>query len=302
MTTEPVRVPAAVGVKVKYMLQLTDVVIGSEVQVLDGRVKSPVVSMSEMTRGLAPTLDRTTVMALLVVLMPCFPKLWDAGVAEAAGVVTPVPVSVTIKGLAGSSEVITSEPVRAPDTVGAKATFIVQLTDVAIGSAVQVLEGMEKSPVVSISEILRGFDPTLVSTTLRVALVVLTPWLPKASEVGEAEATAEATPVPVNVTVRGLFGSLLVMVTEPVLAPATVGVNVTVTAHVVDVVREAPLQVLVARAKSPDAVTVEITRGFVPRLDTVTVWEALVIFTPWFPKASDVGAADAAIDTVDFSL
>jgi hypothetical protein len=49
-------------------------------------------------------------------------------------------------------------------------------------------------------------------------------------------------------------------------------------------------------------VAVEITREFVPRLDMVTVWGALVKFTPWFPKASDVGAAAAAIDTVDFSL
>lgn len=187
-------------------------------------VKSPVVSMSEMTSGLAPTLVIVTFIVPLVVLTPCLPKAREADENEAAGVVTPLPVKLTITGLEGSSELIISVPVLVPAAVGVNVTFIVQPTPVDMGSAVQVLEGMLKSPVVSMSERLSGFTPTLVRFTLRGTLVVLKPWFPKATEVGETEATEDTTPVPVSETIKGLFGSLEAMTSVPVSAPDTVGV------------------------------------------------------------------------------
>lgn len=92
------------------------------------------------------------------------------------------------------------------------------------------------------------------------------------------------------------------MVSEPVLAPEAVGVNVTFTVHVAEGASEAPLQVSEEMAKSPDAESLEMNRELVPMLDTVTVCGALVRFTPWFPKLSDVGATEAPIDTVVFRL
>ncbi len=67
-----------------------------------------------------------------------------------------------------------------------------------MGIAVQVLKGMLKSPVVSMSEINSGLAPTLVRVTFMVLPVVFTPWLPKAMDVAEMAAEGVVTPVPVN--------------------------------------------------------------------------------------------------------
>lgn len=207
-----------------------------------------------------------------------------------------------IAGLDGSSEEMISEPVLVPAAVGVKVTFIVQPTPVVIGSAVQVLDGKLKSPVTWISERLRGFTPTLVRFTGSVALVVVMPCFPKLSEVGETEAADDTTPVPLNGTINGLFGSLLVIVSDPDLAPATVGVKVTFIVQVAAVGMGKAVHVLEAKAKSPDVVMLEIVSAFAPMLVRITLLGALVTFTLWFPKASEVGETEAPTGIVNRSL
>jgi hypothetical protein len=133
MTIEAVLPPGPVGVKVRFKLQLVIGAMGRAVQVLEFKVKSPATRMSLITRGLAPTLDRVTIMGALVVFTVRFPKFAAAGATEAAAVVTPVPTSGTIRGVLGSLVVMTIEAESTPVTVGVKATFIVQLVIGAMG-------------------------------------------------------------------------------------------------------------------------------------------------------------------------
>lgn len=192
-------------------------------------------------------------MPLLVVPTPCFPKFMDVGVTDAAAVVTPVPDNATTMGPFGSSVVMVSVPVLVPAAVGAKVTLIVQMADVVIGTTVQVLKGKTKSPVTWILEIVTGLIPTLERITVRGALFVPTPWFPKPSDVAETEADGVVTPVPVSAIIAGLAGSSVVMISEPVLVPDAVGVNVTFIVQPTPVDIGAAMQVLDGKLKSPVA-------------------------------------------------
>ena len=83
-------------------------------------------------------------------------------------------------------------------------------------------------------------------------------------------------PVPVSAMVCGLPAALSVTVTEPVLAPSTVGVKrieiVQVPAGAID----APQ--LLVRLKSPVATILEIVNAAEPELVSVTTWVALAMF------------------------
>ena len=207
--------------------------------------------MLEITRGFAPTLETVTVTGVLVTATPCLPNTGKAGDAEAAAVVTPVPLSETISGVLGSFVAIVSWPVLFPDAVGVKFTLIVQDAPLAIGDPLHVLDGKPKSPETLIFEICRGAAPTLFKTTDRVLLVIPTPCLPKDSDGEETEAAAVVTPVPDKFTTSGLVGSSLMIVSVPVLTPAAVGVNVAVIVHVAELVIGSAVQVLKGKSKSP---------------------------------------------------
>jgi hypothetical protein len=71
--------------------------------------------------------------------------------------------------------------------------------------------------------------PGLVSVTVCAALGVLTIWLPNARPEGDKLATGPdaGVPVPVRLTVWGLFAALSVKVIAAVRVPVAVGVNVT---------------------------------------------------------------------------
>lgn len=69
------------------------------------------------------------------------------------------------------------------------------------------------------------------------------------------------------------------MTIEAVLVPAAVGVKVTFSEQVAGVVIGLAVQVLEARLKSPATMMFDITSGFAPTLDRVTVSGALVVFT-----------------------
>jgi hypothetical protein len=100
---------------------------------------------------------------------------------------------------------------------------------------------------------------------------------PKLTEVGEI--TTGTTPVPVNVTVSGLEGSLLTMMSEAVSVPVIDGVKVTFTVQVPAggmerlLTQVAPL-IAKSAAFGPEIVTAldeARTRLAVPELVTVTV-------------------------------
>jgi hypothetical protein len=119
-------------------------------------------------------------------------------------------------------------------------------------------------------------------------------WVDPLAEVGwfRARLVLPVPPVPVSVTVVGLFDALLVMVRFPVRVPDAVGVNVTLTVHDPPAAIDAP-QVLVS-AKSPDAATWDMDAAAVSVLVTVTGCAPLVVLTAWLPNVSEVGFADKA--------
>src|SRR5579863_8332155 len=80
-------------------------------------------------------------------------------------------------------------------------------------------------------------------------------------------------PLPLRATAVGLLLALLVTVSEPVRAPAAVGLNDTVTAQ------EPPTAIvpqLLVWLKSPVTATFETVAELVPELVTVTTWAAAV--------------------------
>src|SRR5579859_366699 len=93
-------------------------------------------------------------------------------------------------------------------------------------------------------------------------------------------------PVPLNFTECGLFGSLLVMLTVPVLVPTAVGVKVTFTVHEAPGPR-LPGQLEVA-AKSPLATILPRVNGICCAV-IVTFFIELVVPTAWLGKTRLVG-------------
>jgi hypothetical protein len=128
-------------------------------------------------------------------------------------------------------------------------------------------------------EMLSGVLPRLVSVTVSRELLP-TGCAPKLSDVAE-RLTAVPVPVPLRLTVCGLFAALSLIESVAVRLPVAVGVNVTLTMQVLLGVTVAPVQVSVLLPKSlafvPPIVTVEIVRLPDPVLVTVSVWAALVV-------------------------
>jgi hypothetical protein len=97
--------------------------------------------------------------------------------------------------------------------------------------------------------------------------------------------------VPVKPTVCGLPVALSVIATEAVRAPVAVGRKVTLMVQLAPAAKLDPQ--VVVRVKLvllvPVMAMLEIVRTPAPLLVKVTDRAALVVFTVWFPKASDVG-------------
>jgi hypothetical protein len=116
--------------------------------------------------------------------------------------------------------------------------------------------------------------------------------LPKANEVGAKLTTgAGFVPVPVSVTVCGLFAALSAIDSEALRAPAADGVKVRLMVQFAPAASVAP-QVCVWE-KSVGWVPVNeypvIVSGELPVFVRVTVLAALAMFSVWLPKASEVG-------------
>jgi hypothetical protein len=201
----------------------------------------------------------------------------------------PVPDNGTVRELSVALLATVRFAEYAWAAVGAKVTETVQ-DEPAARELPQVLVCPNPEPTAT-WEIAAAALPVLVIVTDRAEEVEPTAWLPKLSEVGEAESVADAVlvPVPLSATVSGLFVALLFTVSDPEAELAAVGVKVTFAVHEAPAARLLP-QLLVCPNGDP-AETEEIAAAALPVLEIVTACAALVVPTVWFAKASWAGDA-----------
>jgi len=135
IVTAPVRVPAAVGLKVTLRVQLALAArLAPQVLVWE---KSPLAVMLVMLSVALPVLLRMTLWALLLVPTACAGKVKEVGERLTTGAVpVPVRLRVWVAGLALS--LMVTAPVRVPAAVGLKVTLRAQLA-LAARLAPQVL-------------------------------------------------------------------------------------------------------------------------------------------------------------------
>ena len=126
-------------------------------------------------------------------------------------------------------------------------------------------------------EMLSGVLPTFVSVMVFRELLP-TSCAPKLRDVAER---LTAVPVPLRLTVCGLFAALSLIESVAARLPVAEGLKVTLTAQVPLGITVAPVQVSALLAKSlafvPPIVTVEMLRLPVPVLVTVSAWAGLVV-------------------------
>ena len=225
--SSPVSVPAIVGAYLTLMMQLSaGASVAAQVLVC---VKSPSVATPIPVMTAVPLLLSTTSTAglLLPIRVPGNVCTLGVSVAPAAVPVADrlmiwlwvpppaLPVNVTV-------------PVRPPAAVGVKFTVRLQLLPAGTPAQSPLTA---KSPLVATLEITRVLLPVFVIVMAWPLLVLETIWLPKSSWAGTTRMPG-GVPVPVRPTDCGLFDCASVTVSVPVRAPATVGVNRTLTLHV----------------------------------------------------------------------
>lgn len=149
-----------------------------------------------------------------------------------------VPLNVTTCGLLFALSVMVKVPVRAPVTVGAKATLTVQLPFPA-NVAPHVVPATVKSPAGTMPEIVIAAARLFFTVTVCDALVVDTACNPNVTALGNAVACG-VTPVPVKLDVIGLVPWSTLTTRLPGRLPATVGVNVTLYVHELEPASELP--------------------------------------------------------------
>ena len=122
--------------------------------------------------------------------------------------------------------------------------------------------------------------PVLVNVTVCAGLLLPGAWSRKVSDEGD-NPTPTVIPVPLKVTICGLWGAKSVKISEALKLPVTSGRRLTLTEHVPLGINMAPVQVSALLAKSlafvPPISTVEMERLAVPVLLTVTLCAALVV-------------------------
>lgn len=178
-------------------------------------------------------------------ITPKFNALADSVTAE-----LPVPLRLTFCGLPEALSVKVSAPEAVPVAVGVNVTPTLQLAPAA-RLVPQVLPAIAKGPVIPTLEIVSGVLWRLVSVTLTGALVLPTATVPKFNALADKVTDEfELLPVPLRVTVCGLFPALSVKVSVPVAAPVAVGVNVTPTLQPAPAATLVP-QVLLAIPNGP---------------------------------------------------
>jgi hypothetical protein len=178
-----------------------------------------------------------------------------------------------------------SVPTRVPTAAGVNVTPIVHVSPAPTPEA-HVFDETAKSPLVVGAETVRVVLKWFVNVTVFAAVVLPTVVLAKVKVVGDIVTDAE--PVPVRLTVWGLFAAPSVNVSAPESAPAAIGENVTPTIHVALAAMLVP-QVLLAIEKSPLARMLEKLRLVFSWFVSVTDLAALVLPTATVPKPKLVG-------------
>ena len=202
----------------------------------------------------------------------------DVAMADpAGGAAAPVPdkETVLVAGLALCD--IVTDPERAPAKVGVKLMLSVQLPfGATLTPEVHVFAVTAKSPPVRVVPAsTNAAVPVLVSNTCWAAAATPTVVEAKASDGAETVAigapTTTVTPVPESDTILVAGVALWLIVSEPVRAPATVGVNLNVTAQLAPTATLSPtVHVLEAIAKSaPVAAADAMIRAAVPEFVNV---------------------------------
>jgi hypothetical protein len=234
--------------------------------------KSPLATIEMMFRPDAPVFVKVTTRGALVE-----PTAWPENVSACGeSVTTGARMPVPVKGMAwlppAALSATVTAPALGPAAVGVNVTLIVQLLPLA--TLLPQLFVSPKSPLALIPLIDSGALPVLLKTTLCGALGVLTIWLVKVKLAGVNSTTGVGSPLPANGIVSGESDALSVIITEPYLFPAAVGVNVTLITQLKPAPKLAG-QVLVC-AKSPLVVTLVNVRAALPVFAKVTVCGAEV--------------------------
>jgi hypothetical protein len=124
--------------------------------------------------------------------------------------------------------------------------------------------------------------------------VVLSAWFPKAMLAG-LTLIAGCTPVPLNETVVEEGALLLEMLIAPLRVPVAVGRNVTWITQLLFAATLAGQ--LLLWEKSPLMLMELICSGALLVFISVTIWEALLVFTSWFAKLRLAGDSVGAAST-----
>jgi hypothetical protein len=220
-----------------------------------------------------PVLARVTDCAVLELVKGWLGKVKLVGVKTATGmgVADPVPVRLAVCWVPGALSLTVRAPLRIPEVVGVNVTLITQL-EAGAKLAGQLLI-CAKSPVTWMMPMFKVAFPLLVRVTDCAALVVPTDWVEK-TRVPEFRVAPGPTPIPLKLMMWGDLAASSWMTTDPLRAPAEVGVKVT------DKVQLPAAGTLVPQlsdsAKSPLTTIEEIANGELPMLRSKTVCGALI--------------------------
>ncbi len=261
-TSEPLREPRAVGVKVTFTVQLPPA--AKDVPQLFDWEKSPAITRLLIVRAALPVLLKVTACAELGVPTSCDPKVSDAGESDAIAP-KPVPLRLTAAGAGLLLLDNESDPERLPTAVGLNTTLIVQLAPAA--SDVPQLLAWLKSPLVVSDEMEREVLPLLVRVTACPALELPTACEGNARDEGESVATA-ARPAPLKLTAVGAGLLLLDNDSDPVRLPRAAGLNTTLIVQLAPALSDVPQ--LLVWLKSPLVCNEEIESNVFPLLVSVT--------------------------------
>ena len=191
----------------------------------------------------------------------------------------PAPVRTTDCGLLTALSVNVNVPAAVPRAVGENVTPTVQVAPAAI-LAPQLLLANEKAPPAAMFVKFRLTFSWFVSFTVAV-LILPTATVPRFRLLDES--VTGVMPVPVKLTVCGLFAALSVMVNAPVTAPRAVGEKVTPRVQVAPAPLLVP-QVFVATENPALAAMLLIVRGIACLFVSVSVCAALLVPWAWFPN------------------
>lgn len=197
----------------------------------------------------------------------------------------PVPVRLTVCGLFRAVSVNISVPLIVPFAAGVNVTPTVQLAPAA-RLAPHVLLEIAKLALAVMLEKLRDAPPLLVSVTVLAELAWPTLTCPKFKDVGET--VASVLPVPVRLTVCGLFDAESVNVSVPLIVPPAAGEKVTPTVQLAPEPIPPP-HVLLAMEKPAVVTMLEKVRAAPAPFVSVTVWGELMLPTATAPKFKPLG-------------